>query len=125
LSKFRLQRLLHAALIALLLFVQHGALNHALLHVAGHGAAEVQGAHAAHAHVNEHGHDHAHDGEKPSGAWSADCGFDLLYSEVLGGVPGGCRPVVTGAAGAVQTATGSLAAAGTPAVPYDSRAPPA
>lgn len=116
-------RLLHAALIALLLFVQHGALNHALLHVAGHGAAH------AHEHPHDHAHDHAHahthDGEQPSGGWTADCGFDLLYSEVLGGIPGGSCPAAGSATGAVQIATGSLAAAGTPSVPYNSRAPPA
>ena len=109
-------RLLHAALIALLLFAQHGALTHALLHVAHQGEAEV---HAAHA------HDHEHGGERPSGEWSADCGFDLLYSEVLGGAPGACHSVATGATSAVLIAAGSETAAGTSAVPYDSRAPPA
>lgn len=109
-------RLLHAALIALLLFAQHGALTHALLHVAHHGET------AAHAHA---GHDHAHDEERPSGELSANCGFDLLYSEVLGGVHGGCQGVVTGATRAVLIAVGSWTAAATSAVPYDSRAPPA
>jgi hypothetical protein len=121
LSKLRLQhlpgkRLLHAALIALLLFAQHGALTHALLHVAHQGGAEV---HAADA------HEHAHDHEQPSGEWSANCGFDLLYSEVLGGVPGGCLDITTVAPRAVLIAAGSIATAGTSAVPYDSRAPPA
>jgi len=113
-------RLLHAALIALLLFAQHGALTHALLHVAHHGVAE---AHAAHAHGHAHEHEHEH--EPPFGEWSADCGFDLLYSEVLGGAPGGYRSVATDAAGAVLIAAGSVATAGTSTVPYDSRAPPA
>lgn len=121
LSKLRLQhlpgkRLLHAALIALLLFAQHGALTHALLHVAHQGGAEV---HAADA------HEHAHDHEQPSGEWSANCGFDLLYSEVLGGAPGGCQGVVTAATRAVLIAVGSWTAAAISAVPYDSRAPPA
>ncbi|MBX3665951.1 MAG: hypothetical protein KF834_09720 [Burkholderiales bacterium] len=122
-SRIRLQRLprlrlLHAALIALLLFVQHGALNHALLHVAVHGEA---GMHAGAAPA----HGHAHEDGRPSGEWSADCGFDLLYSEVLGGVPGGACPVVTGVAGTVPVAAGGAAAAESAAVPYDSRAPPA
>jgi hypothetical protein len=116
-------RLLHAALIALLLFVQHGALNHALLHVAGHGAAH------AHEHPHDHAHDHAHahthDGEQPSGGWTADCGFDLLYIEVFDAVPGSAFKTATGTAGTALIATGRLAAAATPAVPYNSRAPPA
>lgn len=120
-SQTRLRRLpgrrwLHAALVALLLFAQHGALTHALLHVAHHGEAEV---HATHA------HEHAHDDEQPSGEWSANCGFDLLYSEVLGGAPGGCQGVVTAATRAVLIAVGSWTAAAISAVPYDSRAPPA
>jgi len=108
-------RLLHVALIALLLFAQHAALNHALLHVAGHGAA----------HAHDHEHAHTHDGDQPPGEWSANCGFDLLYSEVLGGVHVGSCQVATREASAVLMATGSPAAAGTPAVPYNSRAPPA
>lgn len=109
-------RLLHAALVALLLFAQHGALTHALLHVVHQGEAAV---HAADAHGQ------AHDNEQPSGEWSANCGFDLLYSEVLGGAPGGCQGITTVATRAVLIAAGSVARAGTSAVPYDSRAPPA
>lgn len=108
-------RLLPAALIALLLFAQLAALGHALLHVAHHGDT------AAHAHV----HEHAHDGDASSGEASANCGFDLLYSEVLGGVHGGSCSAASGAAGVVLVAAGGGTAAGTAAVPYDSRAPPA
>lgn len=109
-------RLLHAALVALLLFAQHGALNHALLHIAHQGEAAV---HAADAHGQ------VHDDEQPSGEWSANCGFHLLYSEVLGGAPGGCYGITTVAPRAVLIAAGGFATAGTSAVPYDSRAPPA
>jgi len=109
-------RLLHAALVALLLFAQHGALTHALLHVTHQGGAEV---HAADA------HERAHDDEQPSGEWSANCGFDLLYSEVLGGAPGGCQGIATVATRAVLIADANVARTGTSAVPYDSRAPPA
>ncbi|MBX3662375.1 MAG: hypothetical protein KF804_08000 [Burkholderiales bacterium] len=109
-------RLLHAALIALLLFAQHGALTHALLHAAHQGEAAV---HA------DHAHEHAHGDESPAGEWSASCGFDLLYSEVLGGAPVGSQGVANVAIRAVPIATGNVAAAGSPAVPYDSRAPPA
>jgi hypothetical protein len=118
LTRLRLpgRRWLHAALIALLLFAQHGALTHALLHVAHQGVAE---AHAAHA------QEHAHDEEQPSGGWTANCGFDLLYSEVLGGVSCGYQGVASAATCAVLIAPGSFTTAGISAVPYDSRAPPA
>jgi len=119
LRRFPRLRLLHAALIALLLFVQHGALNHALLHAIGNGAAEVQSGHAAHA------DGHAHEGGLPEGEGSASCGFDLLYSEVLGGVSGNSCSPAAGKAGAVLIAAGGGIATEVSAVPYDSRAPPA
>lgn len=111
---------LRAALIALLLFAQHGALTHALSHMAVHG-----GDGAALVHAQHDSHDsQEHHNEGPAKTAAGSCAFDLLYSEVLGGVPAGqfagfSAAVRTSAVAAVVLAHGVVAF-----VPYDSRGPP-
>jgi|LNFM01.1.fsa_nt_gb hypothetical protein len=83
-------RLLHKALhsvtlrwvlMALLLFAQHGALTHVLAHASG----EIESLVSSHHDNCEHGQGfHHHDGAPDAGS---QCAFDLLYSELLGGVP--------------------------------------
>ena len=72
---------LRYVLAALLLFAQHGALTHAFAHASGEIEALVSSQHddCAQDHGPQ-GHDHA------PGA-GAQCAFDLLYSELLGGAP--------------------------------------
>lgn len=74
---------LRAALIALLLFAQHGALTHALTHVArqAHG-----GFAQAAAPVDSLAQSHNNAGGPPAKQLTELCAFDLVYSQVLGGV---------------------------------------
>ncbi len=86
---------LRIALAALLLFAQQGALTHALTHAGWQ-------AHGVAAHGDDHGHDHdsalsaVHGGDasdkstSSKSATSEQCAFDLVYSQVLGGVHAGC-----------------------------------
>ena len=107
---------LRGALIALLLAAQHGALTHALMH-AGRLA---QGQSAVHASVQVTGHGH----DKRAKQATESCAFDLLYSQVLGGVHGGHDPAFA-AAEQVLVRTATLAVRNSVAVvPYDSRGPP-
>jgi hypothetical protein len=111
---------LRAALVALLLFAQHGALTHALSHMAVHG-----GEGTAHVHAQHDSHDsHGHHDEGPAETAAESCAFDLLYSEVLGGVPAG---QFAGFSAAVRTSlvvAAVLAHGAAVFVPYDSRGPP-
>lgn len=74
---------LRAALIALLLFAQHGALTHALTHVArqAHGGFAQA---AVPVHPLAQGNSHA--AGIPAKQLTELCAFDLVYSQVLGGV---------------------------------------
>ena len=74
---------LRGMLAALLLFAQHGALTHALVHASGHAHETVVA--LAHEQGGDHGHDHAHEAPGEGRRVAAACGFDLLYSELLGG----------------------------------------
>lgn len=73
---------LRAALIALLLFAQHGALTHALTHAArqAHG-----GFAQAAAPVHPPTQDNSNAGGTPAKQLTELCAFDLVYSQVLGG----------------------------------------
>ncbi|MGE0556756.1 MAG: hypothetical protein AB7E73_14025 [Burkholderiales bacterium] len=108
---------LRGALVALLLVAQHGALTHALMHAGraaqGEAAVHVQSALA----------DHGHDNRARQATES--CAFDLVYSQVLGGVHGSHAPVFA-AAEHVLVVTAALAVrSSVTVVPYDSRGPPA
>lgn len=74
---------LRGMLAALLLFAQHGALTHALVHASGHAHETVVA--LAHEQGGDHGHDHAHEAPGEGRSVAAACDFDLLYSELLGG----------------------------------------
>jgi hypothetical protein len=109
-----------AALAGLLLVAQHGALTHALTHADLHGHGE-----AVHAHVHTVGHDEAHPESVPAGDIAEFCAFDLVYSQVLGGVHGG-HGIAFAAAEHVLVITATLAVHNSvTVVPYDSRGPPA
>lgn len=110
------------ALALLLLAAQQGALTHALGHAAGH-------AHEPIAVLHDHDHsaaDHADDDsdEPVTRLASEQCAFDLVYSQVLGGLHAGhwlhleaSDPVVNDVfAWSTRSAPAGL--------PYNSRAPP-
>ncbi len=120
---------LRGLLALLLLVAQHGALTHALVHVSGHAhVAPDRAAAATPANGGSRGHDHDHaHAQSPAGEGrnaNSQCAFDLLYSELLGGlllidsvstagamVPGAVTPLATSAASVT-------------ALPYRSRGPP-
>ena len=107
---------LRGALIALLLAAQHGALTHALMHMGrlAHGQTAV---HAQTASVG-HGHD------KHARQATESCAFDLVYSQVLGGVHTG-HDLAFAADEHVLVVTAILAVRNSvTVVPYDSRGPP-
>lgn len=65
----RRRAILHLAVVALLLFAQHGALTHALAHV--HGGQPAQAQH--------------HDGGK-QGSPSGACAFHISFAQVFGAI---------------------------------------
>ena len=107
---------LRGVLVALLLAAQHGALTHALMH-AGRAAQGQAAVHAQSA-LADHGHD------KRTKQATESCAFDLVYSQVLGGVHGG-HDLAFAAAEHVLVLTATLAVRNSlTVVPYDSRGPP-
>ncbi len=108
-------RWLRGALIALLLFAQHGALTHALVHAGWH-------AHAATAHDNGHA-DRPVEGA-PADTVAEQCALDLVYNQVLGGVHTG-HSVVFAAVEQILVVVAALTVRNSvTVVPYDSRGPP-
>lgn len=110
------EKWLLGALIALLLAAQHGALTHALMH-AGRAA---QGQAVVHAQLAlaDHGDD------SRARQVTESCAFDLVYSQVLGGVHGG-HDIAFASAEQVLVVTATLAVRNSvTVVPYDSRGPP-
>lgn len=118
-------------LTVLLLFAQQGALVHALGHAVGHvhETTEASHVHEQRAHAHEPGHAsaaHADYNESDGrNAVSEQCAFDLVYSQVLGGLHAAhllhfakAEPV-THAIAAAQLRSAATS------VPYDSRGPPA
>ncbi len=113
------------ALLVLLLFGQHGALTHALTHAGGH-------AHESVAALDHHEHSHGHDpvadaGHDESGgsAVAGQCAFDLVYSQVLGGLHAGYSLQLAAAGAQVFAAPPVQPRVAATRVPYDSRGPPA
>ncbi len=110
------------ALVALLLFAQQGALTHALRHAGGHAHESVAALHQPGYESSAHA---GHDDSSGRAAVSGECAFDLVYSQVLGGMHAGHMLYFV----ATDTVAHAIAAAhpcGTTAnVPYDSRGPPA
>ncbi len=111
---------LRGALIALLLAAQHGALTHALTHALMHAGrlAHVQSAVYASAQVPGHGHD-----SRPKQA-TESCAFDLVYSQVLGGVHAGHAAAFETVEHVLVVATVLAVRDSVTVVPYDSRGPP-
>lgn len=108
---------LRYTLVALLLAAQHGALTHALMHAGK--AAQVQTAVHAQATSVDHGHD------KRALQATESCAFDLVYSQVLGGVHTG-HDLTFAAAEQLLVVTATIAVrSSVTVVPYDSRGPPA
>lgn len=112
-------RWLRLALAGLLLLAQHGALTHALTHADLHGHGE-----AIHAQAHPAGHDTDHHENVPAGDVAGFCAFDLVYSQVLGGVLAS-HDLAFAAAEHVLVVTAALAVhSSVTVVPYDSRGPP-
>ncbi len=115
-------RWLRLALAGLLLVAQHGALTHALSHADLHGHGESVHAHVAQTHSA--GHDAEDREDAPAGDVSEFCAFDLVYSQVLGGIHAG-HMVSFAAAEQLLVVTATLAVRNSfTVVPYDSRGPP-
>jgi hypothetical protein len=110
---------LRGLLAALLLSAQHGALTHVLAHAGGHIEAVAHGLHDDCA----HGHD-PQEHRKAPGA-GAQCAFDLLYSELLGGAPLVAAPPALAAAATAVSAAATPVVASVTTLPYHSRGPPA
>jgi hypothetical protein len=107
-------------LAALLLVAQHGALTHALTHADLHGHDE-----AVHAHAQSAAHDDAeHPGNASTGKVAGFCAFDLVYSQVLGGLHGGHDLTFAAAEHVLVIAAVLAVRSSVTAVPYDSRGPP-
>lgn len=111
------------SLAALLLFAQQGALTHALTHAAAVHAHESvaalhQPAHESSAHAD-------HDKSGGRSAVSEQCAFDLVYSQVLGGMHAGYKLQFAAAAAVAVAVVATLPRGITTSVPYDSRGPPA
>ncbi len=104
---------LRGALIALLLVAQHGALTHALVHAGW----------VAHDHSAVQASLHSDEGQ-PADRAAESCAFDLVYSQVLGGVHGS-HDVAFGTAGRVLVVAVAFAPrAVLTVVPYETRGPP-
>lgn len=111
---------LRYTLVALLLAAQHGALTHALMHASK--AAQGRAAHLSISHAQAVSADHGHD--KRALQATESCAFDLVYSQVLGGVHIG-HDLTFAAAEQLLVVTATLAVrSSVTVVPYDSRGPP-
>ncbi len=109
-----------AALTGLLLVAQHGALTHALMHAGK--AAQGQTAHLSISNAQTASADHGH--YKRAKQATESCAFDLVYSQVLGGVHTG-HDLTFAAAEQLLVVTATLAVRNSvTVVPYDSRGPP-
>lgn len=110
------------ALVFLLLAAQQAALTHALGHAAGHAHESVA---ALHEQPHEaHGDGLEEHGDSAGRIVSGQCAFDLVYSQVLGGMHAGYTLHVA-ADGTVAHALPALPSlTATAEVPYDSRGPP-
>ena len=106
--------------LALLLFAQHGALTHALTHASR--LAQGQAAHLPITHAQTPLADHGHDNRARQATES--CAFDLVYSQVLGGVHAGHVVALAAAEQLLVVAETVAVRNSVTVVPYDSRGPP-
>ncbi|MDP1537642.1 MAG: hypothetical protein Q8L95_10715 [Burkholderiales bacterium] len=110
------------ALAAMLLLAQQGALTHALTHAAGHAHESVAALHdPAHELPAQVDHDESGGGSAVSG----QCAFDLVYSQMLGGVHTGHTLHFAATGPLAHTVVVAHSRGTTTSVPYDSRGPPA
>lgn len=109
-------------LAAFLLVAQQGALTHALSHAGGHVHEDVATLHAdGH---EESGACSSH--EEPAGRTvSEQCAFDLVYSQVLGGVHAGHAAMVAATDRVAPVSADAQSFSASTRVPYDTRGPPA
>lgn len=108
-------------LAALLLFAQQTALTHALSHAGGHAHKSVAAPQAPAQESSAHAD---HDGSGGRSAVSEQCAFDLVYSQVLGGMFAGYKLHVAVAEPAAHAVIVAQPRGTTASVPYDSRGPP-
>jgi len=111
-------RWLHAVLAGLLLVAQHGALTHALAHgvLHKHGVAINTNAPAV--------HDEAQHESAPAGGMAGFCVFDLVYSQVLGGVHAGHVAAFDAVEHVLVVAATLALRSSVTVVPYYSHGPP-
>lgn len=105
-------------LAALLLCAQQGALTHALSHAGAHPHDPVAASPAQESTAQA-----GHDGSGRT-AVSEQCAFDLVYSQVLGGMHAGYTLHVAAADPVAHVVIVAQPRGTTANVPYDSRGPP-
>lgn len=107
---------LRGALAALLLVAQHGALTHALTHAGGQKHFVESASHVVFS---------QHDDGAPAKAVAEQCAFDLVYSQVLGGVhPGDAVERADTTPHILRISAVPPLRGVTAVVPYDTRGPP-
>lgn len=109
-------------LAALLLAAQQGALTHALGHAAGHARESVAALHEQSHETHAAGLDEH--GDSTGRFVSEQCAFDLVYSQVLGGMHAGYTLRFAAAGTVAHAVPRSPSFGATAEVPYDSRGPP-
>ena len=113
-------------LAALLLLAQQGALTHALSHAGGHAHEAVSalqsGSHVAGDAASAHSDAHKTGGGR---GISAQCAFDLVYSQVLGGVHAGHSVCINATETVAPRDDIARSFSAITHVPYDTRGPPA
>lgn len=109
-------------LAALLLLAQQGALTHALSHAGGHTHEAV-----AALHTDGHAAADAASTHKDAGGRmvSGQCAYDLVYTQVLGGIHAGHNLCTSAGDAIVPFVAVAQSFSATPRIPYDSRGPPA
>ena len=109
-------------LAAFLLLAQQGALTHALSHAGGHVHDATAACHTEDHSASDTPSSHT---DRAGRVVSGQCAFDLLYSQVLGGVHAGHTVHVTATDAVAPLAVVARSFSATFRVPYDTRGPPA
>lgn len=113
-------------LAAFLLLAQQGALTHALSHASGHAHEAVAALHLERHAADDHPAAQ-YDAHQDAGgrAVSGQCAFDLVYSQVLGGVHAVHNLCVSASDVVAPFAVIAQSFSAITRVPYDTRGPPA
>jgi hypothetical protein len=109
-------------LAAFLLVAQQGALTHALSHAGEHAHETVVALHGDEYSAVDATSSH-HEGDAP--VVSGQCAFDLVYSQVLGGLHAGHALFLTATDAISPVVSVAQSFSATTRVPYDTRGPPA